>query len=59
MVAFLKATSLEHEIPEELTANAPEASDTRFTPTLFAEGCNADLVDGIGNLANRILSREF
>jgi methionyl-tRNA synthetase len=39
-----------------LTANAPEASDTRFTPTLFAEGCNADLADGIGNLASRVLS---
>jgi methionyl-tRNA synthetase len=49
------------ELPPEwwrwwLTANAPEASDTRFTPTLFAEGCNADLADGIGNLTNRILS---
>ena len=33
-----------------LTANAPEASDTRFTPALFADGCNADLADGLGNL---------
>jgi methionyl-tRNA synthetase len=39
-----------------LTANAPEASDTRFTPGLFAEGCNADLADGIGNLVSRVLS---
>ena len=39
-----------------LTANAPEASDTRFTPALFATGCNADLADGLGNLARRVLS---
>jgi methionyl-tRNA synthetase len=39
-----------------LTAHAPEASDTRFTPGLFASGCNADLADGFGNLANRVLS---
>ena len=39
-----------------LTANAPEAADTRFTPALFAAGCNADLADGLGNLASRILS---
>jgi methionyl-tRNA synthetase len=39
-----------------LTANAPEASDTRFTPVLFATGCNADLADGLGNLTRRVLS---
>jgi methionyl-tRNA synthetase len=39
-----------------LTANAPETSDTRFTPALFAEGCNADLADGLGNLVSRVLS---
>ncbi len=39
-----------------LTANAPEASDTRFTPALFATGCNADLADGLGNLTRRVLS---
>jgi methionyl-tRNA synthetase len=39
-----------------LPANAPETSDTRFTPSLFAEGCNADLADGFGNLASRVLS---
>jgi methionyl-tRNA synthetase len=39
-----------------LTANAPETSDTPFTPSLFAEGCNADLADGFGNLASRVLS---
>jgi methionyl-tRNA synthetase len=39
-----------------LTANAPEASDTRFTPTLFAAGCNADLADRLGNLVSRVLS---
>ena len=39
-----------------LTANAPESSDTRFTPSLFAAGCNADLADGVGNLASRVLS---
>ena len=39
-----------------LTANAPETSDTRFTLALFAEGCNADLASGIGNLASRVLT---
>ena len=39
-----------------LTANAPEASDTRFTPAGFADGCNADLADGLGNLVSRVLS---
>lgn len=39
-----------------LTANAPETSDTRFTPQLFEQGCNADLADGLGNLASRVLS---
>ncbi len=40
-----------------LTANAPETSDTRFTPALFAAGCNAtNLADGIGNLASRVLT---
>jgi methionyl-tRNA synthetase len=39
-----------------LTANAPEASDTRFTPALFATGCNGDLADGLGNLTRRVLS---
>jgi methionyl-tRNA synthetase len=39
-----------------LTANAPEASDTRFTPAIFAAGCTTDLADGLGNLASRVLS---
>lgn len=38
-----------------LTANAPEGGDVRFTPSAFAEGCNADLADNLGNLANRLL----
>lgn len=38
-----------------LTANAPEGGDVRFSPAAFAEGCNADLADNLGNLASRVL----
>jgi len=39
-----------------LTANAPEGSDSDFSFARFAEGCNSDLADNFGNLANRVLS---
>ena len=38
-----------------LTANAPETSDTLFSSRRFADGVNADLANGFGNFANRIL----
>lgn len=39
-----------------LTANAPETSDSDFSFSRFADGCNSDLADNFGNLASRVLS---